>query len=43
MNQNKVTAHTCMLRISRNLIIPKITKASYLSKINAYENKYTSK
>jgi hypothetical protein len=29
MNQNKATAHICMVRIARNLIIPKITKANY--------------
>jgi hypothetical protein len=28
-----------MLGIARKLIIPKITKASHLSKINAYKNK----
>jgi hypothetical protein len=38
MNQNKATAHTCMLRIARKLIILKITKAIYHTMINAYKN-----
>jgi DNA-directed RNA polymerase specialized sigma24 family protein len=37
MNQNKATAHTYMLRIARNLIISKITKASYHHMVNAYK------
>jgi hypothetical protein len=37
MNQNKVTAHTCTLRGAMNLIISKITKASYHNIINAYK------
>jgi hypothetical protein len=35
----EATEHTCMLGIARKLIIPKITEASHLSKINAYKNK----
>jgi hypothetical protein len=40
-NLNKVTAHTCTLRIARELIIPKITKDSYQNMRNAYKNKCT--
>jgi hypothetical protein len=42
-NLYKATAHTCILRRAMNLIIPKITKASYQNMRNAYKNKYTSK
>jgi hypothetical protein len=33
----QATKHTYMLGIARKLIIPKLTKASHLSKINAYK------
>jgi hypothetical protein len=42
-NLYKATAHTCTRRRAMNLIIPKITKASYQNMRNAYKNKYTSK
>jgi hypothetical protein len=39
----KATEHSCTLRGAMKLIKPKITKASYQNKRNAYKNKYTSK
>jgi hypothetical protein len=39
----QTTAHTCTLRRSMKLNIPKITKVSYQNMINAYKNKPASK